>query len=102
MNFYRFNILNTDDSAQQDGIDYPIVINADHIASIKPINIIFNGNIIHGYWVRLINGKKYKATKVPKNFLDVLESSEGLTELNMNGTHYIDGNIAQEEAPSLQ
>ena len=102
MSFLRFNVLNMDDNAQQEGIDYPILINSQHIASVKPINIIFKGNIIHGYWVRLINGKKYKATKIPQEILKALDNTDNLTELNMNSSHTVNGNIAQEGGPSFQ
>lgn len=84
MSFYRFNVLNTDDTHQNDGIDYAILLNTEHIAAIKPINIMFKGNIINGFWVRLINGKKYRATRIPQFLKDLLVADDSLTMISVN------------------
>ncbi|MBT7609335.1 MAG: hypothetical protein HN576_06240 [Bacteriovoracaceae bacterium] len=80
----RFNVLNPEDMQQVDGIDYPILINIDQIVTIKPITIMYQGNIINGFWVRTINGKKYKATRIPKSLEQVLQNNIELTEVKLN------------------
>lgn len=66
MEFLKFTILN-EKADQQIGIEeQTILINRNHIVSIKPINILVSeGEVIKGYWIRNSNGKKYKATNVP-------------------------------------
>lgn len=69
-----FKILHKDSDQTIDGVDYQSLINLEHIVSIKPINIMFQEEVIKGYWIRLSNGKKYKATKIPAE-LEALFSS---------------------------
>ena len=83
MPLLRFNILN-EETTQLDGIDYPLMINTDHIVTIKPIKIMHQGNLITGHWVRTTNGKKYKATRIPKSLQDALKDTENLTEAVIN------------------
>ena len=66
MEFLKFTILN-EKADQQIGIEEQVIlINRNHIVSIKPINILVSeGEVIKGFWIRNSNGKKYKATKVP-------------------------------------
>jgi hypothetical protein len=80
----RFNVLNPEDMQQVEGIDYPILINTDHIVTIKSITIMYQGNIINGYWVRTSNGKKYKATRIPKSVELLLKDNVELTEVMLN------------------
>ena len=80
--FLNFYILNTDDEHGAHNIDYPILLNSSHIASIKPINILFKGNIILGYWIRMNNGKKYKATRIPLELLKQLDDSTTTSEVH--------------------
>ena len=80
----RFNVLNPEDAQQVDGIDYPILINTDLIISIKNISIMYKGNIINGYWIRTANGKKYKATRIPKSLESILKDTTELTDITVN------------------
>ena len=66
MEFLKFTILN-EKADQQIGVDeQTILINRNHIVSIKPINILVSeGEVIKGFWIRNSNGKKYKATQIP-------------------------------------
>ena len=51
-----------------------MLINPDHIVSIKPIRMTTNDQkVVEGYWIRLSNGKKYKAIQVPASFKTALE-----------------------------
>lgn len=66
MNLMKFTILNKNDN-QQSEEKTSILINSDHIISVKPIKMTTaDRNIIDGYWLRLSNGKKYKAIQVPE------------------------------------
>lgn len=91
MNLMKFIILNNNE-AQQTSEKTSILINPDHIISVKPIKMTTKDrNIIDGYWIRLSNGKKYKAIQVPemikKTFFDELPSvslsDDNFHELNL-------------------
>lgn len=81
----RFSVLNPEDMQQVDGIDYPILINTDLIVTIKPISIMYQGNLIKGYWIRTATGKKYKATRIPKALEEMLTDESELTYTSLNG-----------------
>lgn len=73
MNFKKFTI-STFNEAQQKSEIVDIIINIDHIVSIKPIKITTNDQlVIEGYWVRLSNGKKYKAIQIDQGFKTFFE-----------------------------
>jgi hypothetical protein len=55
-----------------------ILIHRDHIVSIRPIKMSWRGEVILGYWVRLTNGKKYKAVRVPSEIIDMMNADLGL------------------------
>ena len=59
-----------------------MLLNATHISSIKPINILFKGNIILGYWIRMNNGKKYKATRIPLELANQLNDSSQTSDVH--------------------
>jgi len=63
--FKPFTLIG-DNEDQQHGTSQELVyLNIDHIVSIKPINIVVEGEVIKGHWIRTTNGKKYRAIKVP-------------------------------------
>ena len=66
MNLRPFKILNLEEAAPIRESSIPYLLNLDHIVSIKPINILIRGNLHKGYWIRLSNGKKYRALEIPK------------------------------------
>ena len=82
----KFNVLNSENDQSLEGIDYPILLNTDQIASVKSINIMYKGNIIKGFWVRMVSGKKYKATRVPVEIKSLLDSDEGMSQREINGS----------------
>ena len=96
----RFNVLNSENDQNVEGIDYPVLLNVVQIVSIKSINIMFKENIIQGFWIRMVNGKKYKATRIPKDLKLLLESETELTEVEINGTSY-SGSPNQNDLSSL-
>lgn len=91
-----FNVLNSESAENVEGIDYPVLINTEHIVTIKPIRIMFQGHIIDGYWVRTSNGKKYKASRIPAELEKLLKDESHLTD-----THF-DENIETEGSQLTQ
>lgn len=71
----QFTILNSNEN--QNSIDkVRMLINIDQIVSVKTINITDSDQrVIEGYWVRLTNGKKYKAISVPQMITELFDES---------------------------
>jgi 2-keto-4-pentenoate hydratase len=88
MNLLEFSILNLKNDMPMDLTSTPMLINPDHIVSVKPINIVLSGNIIRGHWVRLSNGKKYKAIKIPQEIATLFKNinDEELNIINIGNT----------------
>jgi hypothetical protein len=72
MNLRPFKILNLEEAAPIKESSIPYLLNLDHIISIKPINILIRGNLHRGYWIRLSNGKKYRALEIPQELEKML------------------------------
>lgn len=65
MALHKFTILNHNEAHQREEV-VNMLINIDHIVSLKPIRMpTRDRQVIEGYWIRLSNGKKYKALQVP-------------------------------------
>lgn len=68
MSFKKFKIINPKDNsnfATASEEEQTMIINLDHIVSVKPIRINRPDKLIDGYWIRTSNGKKYRATIIP-------------------------------------
>ena len=75
MSFKRFKLYQSPEEMNAgEGSQY-ILLNLDQIVSIKPINIPTANEVIHAYWIRLTNGKKYKAVEMPLELETLLEST---------------------------
>ena len=73
-NLKLFHILTNSD--QQLEIELtPMLINLEHVITIKPINIVMQNDLVEGYWIRMSNGKKYRATNAPEEIKDLLRPS---------------------------
>ncbi len=70
MSFLKFEILTSKETQSHHQEKVEIVLNSDHIISIKPIKFFVNEEIVDGFWLRLSNGKKYKSTIIPKEISD--------------------------------
>ena len=70
-----FKIL-TDSNQQMDFDVTPVLINVDHLVSIKPIKMMINDHLLDGFWIRTTNGKKYRAIEIPSELKSLLESDE--------------------------
>lgn len=83
----RFTIL-TRNEGQQTEEHTSMLINLEHIVSIKPIKLTTTEReVIDGYWVRLSNGKKYRAIQVPKIILESLDDDITAVKKNDEATH---------------
>ena len=86
MNLRPFKILNLEEAAPIKESSIPYLLNLDHIVSVKPINILIRGNLHKGYWLRLSNGKKYRALEIPIELENMLKnydlSTDSLDTLN--------------------
>jgi hypothetical protein len=71
MSFQKFTVLNPKSNSTQDE-EVEMLFNLDHIISIKPIRISSLDKLINGFWIRTTNGKKYRASKIPGDLLDVI------------------------------
>jgi hypothetical protein len=72
MSFKKFTIINHNDAQQSDEM-IDILINTDHIVSIKPIKMTTNDQqVLEGFWIRLTNGKKYKAIQMAESLKKLL------------------------------
>lgn len=68
----KFKIV-TSKEDQSAGLEETVMlININHLVSIKPIRIMTKEKILQGFWIRTSNGKKYRATEAPQNILDLL------------------------------
>ncbi len=65
MAFMKFKIIQSKEEHTLETNLVDIIFNVNHVVSIKPIKIILGESIIDGFWIRLTNGKKYKATSIP-------------------------------------
>ncbi len=82
MALLKFSIVNDGDSIQSSE-ETNMLINSDHIVSVKPIKISRKDHhVIDGFWLRLSNGKKYKASRIPEAVKEIF--SESLPSINMN------------------
>ena len=76
MTFMKFKIIQSKEEHTLETNLVDIIFNVNHVVSIKPIKIILGESIIDGYWIRLTNGKKYKATSIPAELSKIFISSE--------------------------
>lgn len=72
MKFIKIKIVSPRDVQSVDNITETLLLNADHIVSIKPIRMVIEEKIVDGYWIRTTNGKKYRATDIPAELIDLL------------------------------
>lgn len=76
MNFIKIKIVSPRDVQSVDNITETLLINVEHIVSIKPIRMVIEEKVVDGYWLRMTNGKKYRATEIPKALIDLLDGEK--------------------------
>lgn len=72
MKFQKFLILDAKGGAAQEASEVEVLFNLDHIISIKPIRISRPDKLLNGFWIRTTNGKKYRASKIPDDLLNII------------------------------
>jgi hypothetical protein len=72
----RFDILTTTEDMHEKHKATPVLFNVDHVVSIKPIAMSVGPKLIKGYWIRLSNGKKYRALSIPNDLKKMLDGAQ--------------------------
>ena len=72
----RFKIVSPKDGQSVDNIFETLLINTDHIVSLKPIRMVVDEKLVMGYWIRTTNGKKYRAVEIPAALAAILGANE--------------------------
>lgn len=72
----RFKIVSPKDGQSVDNIFETLLINIDHIVSLKPIRMVVEEKLVMGYWIRTTNGKKYRAVDIPESLKTTLGSND--------------------------
>ena len=82
MKLQKFTII-THNEAQQIDEKTSLLINLEQIVSVKPIKLTTtNREVVDAYWIRLTNGKKYRAVQVPTIILNALKEDLPAMQLN--------------------
>jgi len=85
MKFRKFSILDMRSSGSSETEEVEVMFNLDHIISIKPIRISRPDKLLNGFWIRTTNGKKYRASKIPEELLEVIgEKYQGSVNLALD------------------
>jgi len=93
MNLHRFTVVTRNETQQADE-STNILINLEQIVSVKPIKMIASDKqIIDGYWIRLTNGKKYKASRVPAIIKEAFNEDIPVLNVNDSTTHEVEVNL---------
>lgn len=86
MSLQRFKIVSPKDGQSVDNIFETLLINTEHIISLKPIRMVVDEKLVMGYWIRTSNGKKYRAVEIPESLRISLgedNADESTTVLNV-------------------
>ncbi len=84
MSLEKFKIVSPKDGQSVDNIFESLLINTDHIISLKPIRMVVDEKLVMGYWIRTSNGKKYRAVEVPDQLKAMLEDEAQISVANLN------------------
>lgn len=72
----KFRIVSPKDGQSVDNVFETLLINDDHIISLKPIRMVVEEKLVKGYWIRTTNGKKYRAVEIPSRLKELLNEDE--------------------------
>lgn len=78
MKFGKFKLFKSKEESLYEGEEHEIVINLDHLVSVRPINIATSSGLVKAYWLRLTNGKKYRAIEIPATLKNFFEKKENI------------------------
>jgi hypothetical protein len=68
----KFKIVSPKDGQSVDNVFETLLINLDHIISLKPIRMVVEEKLMNGYWIRTTNGKKYRAVEIPQSLITLM------------------------------
>ncbi len=84
-NIKKFKLLQDKEDSLVEGLGVTMLINLAHLVSVKPINVATQAGVVQAYWIRLSNGKKYKATEIPEELSELLKNDVmNFAQLNGN------------------
>lgn len=72
----KFRIVSPKDGQSVDNVFETLLINDDHIISLKPIRMVVEEKLVKGYWIRTTNGKKYRAVEIPERLKNLLDEDD--------------------------
>jgi hypothetical protein len=85
MKFRKFSILDMKTTGSSSAEEVEVLFNLDHIISIKPIRISRPDKLLNGFWIRTTNGKKYRASKIPDDLLEIIgEKYQGSVNITID------------------
>ena len=86
MDLKKFRIVSPRDVQSTDNVYESLLLNINHVISVKPIKMVIEDKVVQGYWIRTSNGKKYRAVEIPTELSIVLnEKDKDLTFLGVSG-----------------
>ena len=91
----RFKIVSPKDGQSVDNVFETILINLDHIVSLKPIRMVVSEKLVMGYWIRTTNGKKYRAVEIPESLR--LKMSEDELDGSIPALNVLSDDLTQRE-----
>lgn len=85
MALQKFKIVSPKDGQSVDNVFETLLINLDHIISLKPIRMVVEEKLVKGYWIRTTNGKKYRAVEIPDQLVVMLnEDGSEISHAKLN------------------
>jgi len=72
MSFKKFTIISQRDIQCLEDTHEVMLINLNHVISVKPIRIVLEDVVKEGYWIRTSNGKKYRSLDLPEELKSLL------------------------------
>jgi hypothetical protein len=91
----KFRIVSPKDGQSVDNVFESLLINVDHIISLKPIRMVVEEKLVKGYWIRTTNGKKYRAVEIPVRLKDILDEDDA--EISKIGMSVLSDDMSQFE-----
>lgn len=95
MSLQKFKIVSPKDGQSIDNVFETLLINLDHIVSMKPIRMVVEEKLVKGFWIRTTNGKKYRAVDVPDQLKAMLSEDE--SDISRQAIHVLSEDPSQIE-----
>ena len=72
MSLQKFCVFYPKDGHSVDNIIEHILINTDHIVTIKPVQLLIDAKVVNGFHIQTSNGKNCTALEIPEKLLSLL------------------------------